>query len=150
MVKPTKTKSELEALILKKARALGLSKMVKGVTVRALRSELSGANWILVSMNPTDENDHARQAALRQILPEIREQFDLEGLDWPPQGKRLGNVSSKEASRWPSKRATPRSSRTAMLACASNGTEATKLPAAAPTCDLRPHADEISHPIVLG
>jgi len=55
--------------------------MVKGVTVRALRSELSGANWILVSMNPTDANDHARQAALRQILPEIREQFDLEGPD---------------------------------------------------------------------
>jgi hypothetical protein len=67
VVKPTKTKSELEALILKKARALGLAKMVKDVTVRALRSELSGANWILVSMNPTNANDHARQAALRQI-----------------------------------------------------------------------------------
>jgi hypothetical protein len=81
VVKPTKTKSELEALILKKARAPGLAKMVKGVIVWALRSELSGANWILVSMNPTDANDHARQAALRQILPEIREQFDLEGPD---------------------------------------------------------------------
>jgi hypothetical protein len=44
VVKPTKTKSELEALILKKARALGLAKMVKDVTVRALRSKLSGAN----------------------------------------------------------------------------------------------------------
>ncbi len=77
MVKPTKTKSELEALIQKKARALGLAKMVRGLAVRALRSELSGANWILVSMNPTDANDHARQA----ILPEIRKQFDLEGPD---------------------------------------------------------------------
>ena len=81
MVKPTKTKSELEALILEKARALGLDSIVRGVTVRAMRGQVAGANWILVSMNSTGAQDYARVAALRQILPEIREQFDLEDLD---------------------------------------------------------------------
>ena len=81
MGKPTKTKLELEALILEKARAFSLDSLVRGVTVRALRSEVAGANWILVSMNPTDTGYDARQTALRQILLEIREQFDLEELD---------------------------------------------------------------------
>lgn len=81
MAKPTKTKSELEALILERARTLGLASIVRGVTVRALLRPIVGANWILVSMNPTESNYHVRQAALRQILPEIREQFDLQEPD---------------------------------------------------------------------
>jgi hypothetical protein len=87
VVKPTRTKSELEALILEAARALGLDSIVRAVTVRALRREIAGANWILVSMNPTEANYHERQAALRQILPEIREQFDLREFDY-----RLGGL----------------------------------------------------------
>lgn len=77
MVKSAKTKSELEALILEKARTLDLASIVRGVTVRALRGKVAGANWILVSMNPTEANYHVRQAALRQILREIRDKFDL-------------------------------------------------------------------------
>lgn len=81
MGKPTKTKSQLEALIFKAARALGLDSIVRPVTVRVLRNEVAGANWIVVSMDPTEAQYHARQAALRQIVPEIREKFDLEELE---------------------------------------------------------------------
>jgi hypothetical protein len=81
VAKPTKTKSELEALILEAARALGLDSIVRAVAVRALQREIAGANWIVVSANPTEANYRARQDALRQILPGIREQFDLEQLD---------------------------------------------------------------------
>jgi hypothetical protein len=81
VAKPTKTKSELEALILERARTLGLASIVRGVTVRALRRPIVGANWILVSMNPAEANYHARHAALRQILPEIRDKFDIEDSD---------------------------------------------------------------------
>jgi hypothetical protein len=81
MRKPTKTKSELEALILERARELDLADLVRGVTVRALRHDLFGANWLVVSMNPTLVGNEARQSALRKILPPIREQFNLQELD---------------------------------------------------------------------
>jgi hypothetical protein len=72
--KPTRTKSQLEALILEKARSLDL---VGAVTVRALSQNLAGANRVVVSMNAIEAGFDARQAALRRIVPEIRAQFDL-------------------------------------------------------------------------
>jgi hypothetical protein len=78
VAKSTKTKSELEALILEKARTLGLASIVRGVTVRPLGRQIAGANWILVSMNTTESGYDARTATLRQILRELREQFNLE------------------------------------------------------------------------
>jgi hypothetical protein len=72
--KPTRTKSQLEALILEKARSLDL---VGAVTVRALSQNLAGANRVVVSMNAIGAGFDARQAALRRIVPEIRAQFDL-------------------------------------------------------------------------
>ena len=54
VVKPTRIKSELEALILKKARTLDLASIIKSVAVRAMSREIASANWILVSMSPTD------------------------------------------------------------------------------------------------
>ena len=81
MEKLTKTKSELEVLILERARELDLADLVRGVTVRGLRNQLFGANWLVVSMNPTLVGNEASQSALRKILPPIREQFDLRELD---------------------------------------------------------------------
>ena len=81
MAKPTKTKSELEALILERARQLDLASIVRAVTVRAMRGEVAGANWIVLSTNASEVGDHIRRNALRLIVPEIREQFDLAEID---------------------------------------------------------------------
>ena len=76
--KPTRAKSQLEALILEKARSLDLASVVRAVTVRPLRQNLVEANWVVVSMNSSGAGGHAQQVALRQIVPGIRAQFDLE------------------------------------------------------------------------
>jgi hypothetical protein len=76
--KPTRTKSQLEALILEKARSLDLASVVRAVTVRPLRQNLAEANWVVVSMNASGAGVPAQQVALRQIVPGIRAQFDLE------------------------------------------------------------------------
>ena len=81
MAKPTKTKSELEALILERARQLDLASVIRAVTVRATRGEVAGANWIVLFSNPSEAGYLERQAALRLIVPQIREQFDLAEID---------------------------------------------------------------------
>jgi hypothetical protein len=81
VAKLAKTKSELEAMILKQARVLGLYSMVRGVTVRSLRRKIAGANWIVIPLNRGRVAPHLRRKALRQILPPIREKFDLAEID---------------------------------------------------------------------
>ena len=84
LVKPTKTKSELEDLILQAARTLDLGHVITEVTVRGLRKEVAGANWIVASTNANENPPGLRAKLLRIIVPAIRDQFDLAENDCVP------------------------------------------------------------------
>ena len=76
-LKPLKSKSEIEALILARARNLGMELLVRDVKVRALHRPIAGCNWIVVMGSPPDHGDRERHKALRDILPSLRDQYDL-------------------------------------------------------------------------
>jgi len=75
--KATKSRGELEALILERAREFGVADVIRAVTVRPLPNRVAGANWIVVTANPAEGETGSRLEALRLILPVLRQQFDL-------------------------------------------------------------------------
>ena len=76
-MKPLKSKSEIEALILARARNLGMELLVRDVTVRPLHTPIAGCNWIVIMDGPPHRRDRERHIALREILPSLRDQYDL-------------------------------------------------------------------------
>jgi hypothetical protein len=76
-LKPLKSKSEIEALIRARARDLGMEPLVRDVKVRRLHSPIAGCNWIVVTGPPQQRGDREKQEALRELVPPLREQYDL-------------------------------------------------------------------------
>ena len=75
--KPLKSKSEVEALILARARTLGMALLVRDVKVRPLHTPIAGCNWIVIMDGVPHRRDRERHVALREILPPLRDQYDL-------------------------------------------------------------------------
>ena len=77
-MKPKKSRLELEALIVARAIELGMELLVHDVRVRRLRTSIAGCNWIVVSSQAPAYGDRQRYTVLRQILPLLRDQYDLQ------------------------------------------------------------------------